>query len=115
MHWVESWHDWEHAARLATRPDPLFKYPLFAASHALPEIVTALMVAAGVVGLGFGLVVLGVVGLDFGLVSLGVMGLGLGVVGAVVAGTWNLTVVAPASVFKFGHVVLKWLHHSEEE
>ena len=46
-----------------------------------------------------------------GVLGLGVVGLGLG---AVVAGAWNLTVVAPVSVFKFGHVVLKWLHHLEE-
>ena len=51
LHRVESWHDWEHAARLATRPGDLSKYPLFAASHAFPEIVRAFtaVVAAGVV------------------------------------------------------------------
>ena len=51
LHWVESWHDFEHAARLSRMPDPLFKYPLFDASHALSEIVRAFaaLVAAGVV------------------------------------------------------------------
>ena len=49
LHWVESWHDWEHAARSLTRPDPLLKYSLLAASHALPDIVTEAL-AAGVVG-----------------------------------------------------------------
>ena len=53
LHWVESWHDFEHAARLSRMPDPLFKYPLFDASHALSEIVRAFaaLVAAGAVGL----------------------------------------------------------------
>ena len=46
LHWADFWHDWEHAARSATRPDPLFRYPLFATSHALPDIVTALLFAA---------------------------------------------------------------------
>ena len=53
LHWADFWHDCEHAARLATRPGPLLKYPLFVESHALPEIVRAFaaLVAAGVVGL----------------------------------------------------------------
>ena len=28
---------------------------------------------------------------------------------------WNRTVVAPASVIKFVHIVLKWMHRLEEE
>ena len=75
LHWAEFRHDCEHAARLSSTPDPLFRYPLFTASHALPEIVKALPVSTG----------------------------------------WNLTVVAPSSAFKFVHIVLKWLHHLEEE
>ena len=51
LHWADSWHDREHAARLSSRPDPLLKYPLFDASHALPEIVTALSLAAVVAAL----------------------------------------------------------------
>ena len=48
LHWAEFWHDWEHAARSPSRPDLLLRYPLFATSHALPEIVTALPFAAAV-------------------------------------------------------------------
>jgi len=53
LHWVDFWHDWAHAARLSSTPGELSKYPLFAASHALPEILTefAGSLAAGVVGL----------------------------------------------------------------
>ena len=42
-------------------PDPLLKYPLFAGSHALPDIVTALPFAAvvGAVVVGGGAVVVG--------------------------------------------------------
>ena len=36
LHWAESWHDREHAARLSSRPDPLLKYPSLAGLHALP-------------------------------------------------------------------------------
>ena len=76
LHWAESWHDWEHAARLSRVPDPLFKYPLFATSHALSEIVRVftVLVAAGVVGLFPDL---------------------------------NVTVIAPLSVTKLSHVLLK--------
>ena len=76
LHWAESWHDFEHAARLSRKPDPLFKYPLFDASHALSEIVRAFAgsVAAGVVGL---------------------------------FPDWNITEVAPFSVTKLSHTVLK--------
>ena len=83
LHCEESWHDWEHAATLSLEPDPLFIYPLFDASHALPAIVTVLRFAAGVV---------------FGLLP-----------------DCNLTTVAPLSSTRFSHVVLKWLHHLEEE
>ena len=86
LHWAESWHAWEHAARLARVPDPLFKYPLFDASHALPKIVRVLplasVVAAGVVGL---------------------------------FPARNITEVAPPETMRLSHVVLKWLHHLEEE
>ena len=84
LHWEESWHDWEHAARLSRVPDPLLEYPLFAASHALPEIVCVFtaVVAAGVVHL---------------------------------FPDWNVTEVAPLSVAKLSHILLKWLHHLEEE
>ena len=85
LHWADFWHDWEHAARLATTPDPLLKYPLFTASHALPEIVKTLstreLVTAGVVRL---------------------------------FPDWNVTEVAPLSVTKLSHALLKWLHHLEE-
>ena len=82
LHSVDFSHDWAHAARSATEPDPLLKYPLFVASHALPEILTAFegSVAAGVVGL---------------------------------FADWNVTEVAPLSVTKLSHIVLKWLHHPE--
>ena len=65
-------------------PDPLVKYPLFDASHALSEIVRAFaaLVTAGVVGL---------------------------------FADRNVTEVAPLSVTKLSHVLLKWLHHLEEE
>ena len=81
LHWAEFWHDWEHAARLSSTPDALFKYPLFVASQALPEIVTVLLFAV-------------VVGCFPDL---------------------NVTEVAPLSVTKLSHIVLKWLHHLEEE
>ena len=85
LHCAEFWHDWEHAARSLTRPDPLVKYPLIFASHALPEIVRVLplasVVAAGVVGL---------------------------------FADWNVTEVPPLETMKSLHVVLKWLHHLEE-
>ena len=86
LHWAEFRHDWEHAARLSTRPDPLFKYPLFVASHALSEIVRVLALAS--------------------VVAAGVVGL---------FPDRNITEVAPLSVTRFSHVVLKWLHHLEEE
>ena len=41
LHWEESWHDWEHAARSARTLDPMVKYSFFAALHALPDIVRA--------------------------------------------------------------------------
>ena len=84
LHWADFWHDWEHAARSATRLDPLFRYPLFATSHALPEIVRVFpaVVGAGVVGL---------------------------------FPDRNVTEVAPLSVTKLSHVLLKWLHHLEDE
>jgi hypothetical protein len=67
-------------------PDPLFRYPLFVASHALPDIVRLLplasVVAAGIVGL---------------------------------FPDWNITEVAPLSVTKLSHFLLKWLHHLEED
>ena len=85
LHCAEFWHDWEHAATSLTRPDPLFGYPLFVGSHALPEIVRVLplasVVAAGVVGL---------------------------------FADWNVTEVPPLETMKSLHVVLKWLHHLEE-
>ena len=83
LHWVDFWHDWAHAARLSSTPGELSKYPLFAASHALPEILTefAGSLAAGVVGL--------------------------------FADWRNVTEVAPLSVTKLSHIVLKWLHHPE--
>ena len=78
------WHDWAHAARSATEPDPLVKYPLFAPSHAASGTLTAFAgsLAAGVVGL--------------------------------FADWRNVTEIAPLSVTKLVHVVLKWLHHLEE-
>ena len=72
LHCEESWHDWEHAARLSLTPDPLVTYPPFDASHALSSIVTALCFAAGVASAAL-----------------------------------NSTVVAPASVLTFLHLVLK--------
>ena len=85
LHWADFWHDWEHAARFWSRPDPLLKYPLFAASHALPDIVTALSFAA--------------------VVPEGVAGC---------FADWNVTEVAPPSSTKLVHALLKWLHHLEE-
>ena len=86
LHWADFWHDWEHAARLSRVPDPLAKYPLSDASHALSEIVCVLplasVVAAGVVGL---------------------------------FPDRNITEVAPLETMRSLHVVLKWLHHLEED
>jgi len=76
LHWADFWHDWEHAARLSSTPGELVRYPLFATSHPLPEIVRAwaAVVAAGVVGL---------------------------------FPDWSVTVIAPLSVTKLSHVLLK--------
>ena len=47
LHASESWHDWIHAARLASLPGEVCKYTSFAPSHSLSDSTTVLGPALG--------------------------------------------------------------------